>query len=248
MRRTLVVLTALVLVMASVGMASAQPPPGGGPPGGGRGGFGRGGGGGLGMLQIKEVQTELNMTPHQISVLDTKQQEVRGAMQDLFQAGGGPQNMSPEDRQKMMTKVQEIQSKAVSDILDTKQMVRYHQLELQQQGIGAVGRNKELATKLDLTADQTKQIADIQRQARQEMQAAMQTAGGFQALQNMSADDRKKFQAKMADSQKATEAKMLAVLTDKQQAKWKEMTGPHFDFPAMGGFGGRRPGGPPPGQ
>ncbi|HLY64786.1 MAG TPA: Spy/CpxP family protein refolding chaperone [Chloroflexota bacterium] len=148
----------------------------------------------------------------------------------------------------MMTKVQAIQSKAVSDILDTKQMVRYHQLELQQQGIGAVGRNKDLAAKLGLTDDQVKQIGEIQRQSGAEMQAAMQAAGGPQAFRTMSPEDRQKLFAKMADSRKATEAKMVALLTDKQQAKWKEMTGAHFDFPAMGPGFGRRPGGPPPGQ
>ena len=126
---------AAVLLTATVAMAQG---PGG--PGGQRrtGGFGMQGAmmGGLGLLRIPEVQAELKMTQPQIAKLDDAQQTVRQAMQEAFQ--GGRQSMSPEELEKAMAKVQEIQLKAVSDILDQNQLKRFKQLELQRAGASAL--------------------------------------------------------------------------------------------------------------
>jgi Spy/CpxP family protein refolding chaperone len=201
-------------------------------------GFGRGGmmGGGLALLRIPEVQKELKMTEAQIAKIEAKQGEVREAMQGIFQSGGDPRDMTAEERARMMAKMQEVQTKAVNDILtDDAQKKRFRQLELQRAGANALTR-PDVAAELKLTDDQKKKIADIQAGSQEEMRNVFQGAGN---PQDMTQEERQKFQAKMQDLQKATGDKMTGVLTDAQKAQWKEMTGAPFTFPPMQ-FGGRR--------
>ncbi|HZP80337.1 MAG TPA: hypothetical protein VFB21_01745 [Chthonomonadaceae bacterium] len=222
MRHRMIALIVIGLLIVSVGSASAQ--------GGRRGGMMGRMGGGLGLLRMESVQKELKMTQPQIEKLDSKQQEVRAQMQELFQNSGGFQNMSPEDRQKLFAKSQEIQHKAVADILDTTQMKRFEQLELQQQGPSALMR-KDIADRLKLTEAQRSKLAEIQQQAMSEMRALFQSGNGG-GPGGMSEENRQKFQA----IQKTSNEKALAVLTAEQQKQWKQMLGAPFTF------------GPPPGR
>jgi len=237
LRRALCAAAALALV-ACASTAQAQR--------GQRGGmFGPMGGGGLMLLRMPEVQQELKMTPPQIEKLNAKQDEVRNAMQEAFQGAGGPGafgNMSPEEREKLFAKVREIQSKAVADILDSTQQKRLRQLEIQMQGAAALN-NPEVATALGITADQRTKIAAVQREAMEAQRAAMQGID----FRNMSDEDRQKLGARMQEARRQTEAKILALLTDAQRARFKEMQGAPFKFPEMRGFGFGGPGGPRPG-
>jgi hypothetical protein len=208
--------------------------------GGGRG-QGRMGmmGGGMMMLSIPEVQQELKMTPDQISKLQSKSQEVRQATMELMREAGGPQafqEMSQEERQQLMEKMQAIQKKAISELLNADQQKRYHQLELQQQGVMAFGR-KEVREALKLTADQGEKIQEIQRSQMQAMREAMQGVD----FQNMTDEERQAMQRRMEALQKATYDKCVAVLTAEQQKQWKEMIGEPFKFPTRRPM--RRPGG-----
>ena len=71
----------LAVLPLTAGLAFAQ--------GGGRRGGMMGRQGGLQMLRIPTVQTELKMTPEQIGKIDAKQAEVRQSMQGLGGGGGG---------------------------------------------------------------------------------------------------------------------------------------------------------------
>ena len=207
------IILAVALLALSTGAATAQF--------GGRGGMrGMNNGGGLQMLRLPEVQKELKLTPEQIALIDVKQQEVRDAVQALYPGGFG--QMTPEERQQRMEKTQELQDKAVADILG----LRFHQLELQQQGPVALTR-KSVADEMKLTADQQKQVADLQTQANADRRAAMQGVD----FQNMSADDRRTLMTKMQDMQKAEGDKILALLTDAQKTQWKATQGTPFMFP-----------------
>lgn len=243
MRRTLLAACAAVLLAGSALAATAQGAPG-GPRGGRMGMFGMfGRGGGIGMLRIKEVQEELKMTEPQISQLDAKQQEVQQAMQELRQSMPQPQPGTPPDpaqMQQMMTKMREIQNKAVSSLLDSTQMKRYKQLELQQAGVQAFGW-KEVIDALKITDEQSRAIRGVQTARMGEMRNLM-PQGGFQ---NMTPEERQSFFTKMQDFRKETEKQILAKLTPAQLAKWKEMQGAPFKFPQMGPNAGRRmrPGG-----
>jgi hypothetical protein len=223
-----------VLSIVTVGAANAQ---GGG--GGRRGGGMFGMRGGLGMLQISDVQKELKMTPDQIAKISTKQQETRDQMRSVFQGGGGPGG-DPAEMQQRMAQVRDIQDKAVADILNADQLKRYHQLELQQQGTMALSTRKDVQDALKLTDDQKTKIQDIRQKAMDDMRSAMQGVDP----QSMTDEDRQKMRTKMQESQKATNAQIEAVLTPDQQKQWKDMQGAPFKFPPMqpgrGGFGGGR--------
>jgi hypothetical protein len=205
---------ALSLCAVLAGGASAQ--------GGRRGMFGRGG---LQMLRIPEVQKELKMTPEQIGKIDAKQETVRQGVQDAFQ-GNNIFQMSTEDRQKAMDKVQDVQNKAVADILDPTQQKRFHQLELQLQGPNAISR-KDVGDELKLTDDQKKKVLDVLRQTDTDRRAAISGVD----LQSMSDEERAKMMAKMQDIQKTQGDKFQALLTADQQKQWKDMQGTPFTFP-----------------
>ncbi|HEV2473698.1 MAG TPA: hypothetical protein VGS41_13570 [Chthonomonadales bacterium] len=233
MRRSLVAVSSIAMIAAVALTASAQ---------GRRGGMFFGGpGGGLFMLRNPAVQAELKMTDDQKAKLATEQQNVRSQMQDLRQSSGGFQNMTPEDRQKFFQKMQAIQEKAVADVLDPTQMVRYHQLTLQQAGAQALTR-PDVQDQLKMTDEQKKSVQDIQQKSMEEVRAAMQGVD----FQNMTPDDRQKLGAKMRAMRSETNNKMLAVLTDDQKAQWKTMLGTPFNFPARQPR--RPPGGAPQGQ
>lgn len=209
----------LALFVLASAMASAQ--------GGRRGGF-LGRMGGLQMLRIPEVQKELKMTPEQTGKLDAKQQEVRDAMQG--QGGGNFAQMTPEERQARTEKTQDLNDKAVGEILDATQVKRYQELQLQQQGPVAITR-KSVATDLKLTDDQKTKLAAIQKQADADRLAAMQGLD----FRNMSDTDRQKFMTKLQQMQKDEGDKIVALLTDDQKAQWKTMQGTLFTFPAPPG-------------
>jgi hypothetical protein len=207
--------------------------------GGFGGGFGGRGGGGINMLRSADVQKELKMTQPQIEKVDAKGQEVMQAIRDAFQGGGNPQDQSPEQRQAIMKKVQDLQAKAVSDILDTTQQKRFKQLELQQQGGNALINNKEVAEALKITDEQKTKLQEIQQAGFQEIQN-LPGRPDFQSGQQPDPAEMQKWMTKMAEARAGINAKMIATLTPAQQAKWKELTGEPFKGQFNAPF--RRPG------
>src|SRR6478609_8652446 len=98
------------------------------------GGFG-GRGGGANMLRMPEVQTELKLTDDQKTkvtvALDKLREQRQGQGQDF-------QSLSQEERQKLAAQRRAEDDKALADVLNADQMKRYHQLQLQQQGLSSV--------------------------------------------------------------------------------------------------------------
>ena len=251
MLRRVVVMAGVMLVMASVAsLALAQP--GGGF--GGGGGFGMMGGGVMGgntsitsLLRMPQVQTELKLTDDQKTKIQDLSGTMRDKMMEAMNAGGGPpdfQNMSQEDMQKQMADMRkkmegvnkDMDEQAVK-ILNADQVDRVKQLQIQRDGAMALTR-EDVAKKLGLTDDQTAKIKKLQESLNKPPQ--FDPNGDMQAQMQKMRDDR-------AQSQKD----MLAVLTDEQKAKLKELGGKEFTFPqggrgfgrGGGGFGGGGPGG-----
>lgn len=184
--------------------------------------------GGLQLLTITEVQTELKMTQPQIDKLEPKQQEVRTAMRDLMQNAGNMQQMSAADREKLMAKMQELQKKAVTDILDTVQYKRFHQIELQQAGSRAFMRPDVIAA-LGITEEQKTKLQQIQQTAMQQMRNNQQNADP----RNMTDEQRAEMQKTMTEARKKQMADCVAVLTDAQKKAWKTMLGTEFKMPTQ---------------
>jgi len=219
-RLTLVVAALAVVAISSPALAQR---------GGGRG-FGGGrmaGGNLLGLLGQKPVQEDLKLTDDQVKKVDEqveKQREVFAALRDL----------TPEERQKEAATQAEATKKSLSEILKEDQLKRLKQISLQQRG-GQALTDAEVASALNLTTEQKDRITAIQDGVQSQMRELFQAgaAGG----------DREELQKKGQELRTATDQKILAVLTDAQQAKFKEMKGEPFKGELRGGgFGGGRGG------
>lgn len=185
-------------------------------------------GGGLGLLRMPEVQQELKMTPAQISNLDQKMQEVRAEMQGAMQ-GANLREATSEERQKVMARLNDIQNKAVADVLSIEQLKRFKQLEIQRQGASAVA-SPAVAAALKLTDEQKQRIAGIEQKARADMMAlfsANRDQGGSRLRGGFGPEMRQK----LTDMRKDVDVQLLAVLTEAQRAQLKAMQGAAFKFP-----------------
>ena len=145
--------------------------------------------------------------------------------------------MSQEDREKRFAEARKLTEKAtkkaneeVAEILDTDQLQRLGQLQLQRAGLGALSR-PEVAKHLGLTEDQQAQISKVQEDARSEGRGAF-------GDRNMSDEDRRAMFARMRENREKMQADILAVLTDEQKETFDKMKGEPFEFPRRQGFGG----------
>jgi hypothetical protein len=258
LRRSLLVV-GVVLVAASVATVASAQPGGGGGFGGGMGmGMGMMGGGMMGggatsvvqLLGMPTVQTELKLTDEQKTKVTEVQDSMRTKMQEAMSGIDfqGMMNMSPEERTKAQADMRKKTEPVTKDadeqaikVLTPEQVDRVKQLQLQREGAAALSR-EEVAKKLGLKDDQIEKIKKLQETLSQPPQ--FDPNGDMQAQMQKMRDDRAKAQKDI-----------LAVLTEEQTTKWKEMQGKEFTFPQGrgrgmgrggmgGGPGGGGPGGP----
>lgn len=120
--------------------------------------------------------------------------------------------------------------KALSSVLDEKQMKRLRQIELQQRGTQAF-LDAHVQTELKITPEQSGNIKTILDDSRKEQQEAFKDAqggGGFQGVQQ-----------KLAELRKETTEKVQAVLTSDQRRAYKQLIGEEFKMQFGKGFGGK---------
>jgi Spy/CpxP family protein refolding chaperone len=170
----------------------------------------RGGGGGtLFLLTQKSVQEELKLSDDQVKKvtdLGEKAREEFGKLRDL----------SREERQQKAAELSKANDKAVAEILQPNQLKRLKQIHWQQQGARAFG-DPEVADALKFTDQQKDKIKAVQEEAQKEMSALRQSGG-----------DREEVRKKSEELRKATNDKLMGLLTDEQKTKWKELTGEPF--------------------
>jgi hypothetical protein len=188
--------------------------------------------GGPMILRMKEVQKELKLSDGQVSQVNAILPGPRPPQSGDDQ-GAPPRRLS---REEMDAKVK--------SILSSDQFKRFQQLQLQAEGPRAFSR-PEIQEKLGLSDTQKAKIQSILQSERQGPPPG---------------DGQTDMRKAMKERRERLEQELTAVLTDDQKATWKSMTGAKFDFPMMGGPGGRRgfggpggggpggdgPGGPPP--
>jgi hypothetical protein len=176
-----------------------------------RGGFAGGfGGGTLFLLNQKSVQDELKLSDEQVK----KAKELSDKQRASF---GGLRDLGQEERLKKIQEQAKANDKAVADLLKPEQLKRVKQISFQQQGARALS-NPEVATALSLSDEQKTKIQSIQQEARGQRGQRGQGAG------RPSEEELKKRE----EARKATNEKVLNVLTAEQKTKWKEMTGEPF--------------------
>jgi hypothetical protein len=175
-----------------------------------RGGFAGGfGGGTLFLLNQKSVQDELKLSDEQVK----KAKELSDKQRESF---GGLRNLGQEERRTKMQEQAKATDKAVTELLKPEQLKRVKQISLQQQG-GRALSNPEVATALKLTDEQKDKLKTIQEETR--------TARGQRGQRGQRTEEERK---KLEEARKATNEKMMNILTGEQKTKLKELTGEPF--------------------
>jgi len=230
------VLTAGVVMLAS--LAGAQQP---GQKGKGKfgGGFGPAPGGlNTVVLTNKALQDELKVTPEQTeklkpvadkqTALQKKQTEMFGG----FGKGGGKGkgNFDPEKMQEMVKEGQAIQEeakKAVEQTLNAKQKTRLKQIETQWMGVRAF-TDEDTVKQLNLNDSQKSKVKGIAEEFQKDSQEARRElfqGGGFGDAEKRAEVDRK-----IEKMQKAAMIQIEDALDDSQKKTWKTMVGEPFDL------------------
>jgi serine/threonine protein kinase len=152
-----------------------------------------------GLLAQKPVRDELRLTEDQVNTISKLAEKRR----DFPGFGEDWLRRSAEE------------DKAVADLLRPEQGKRLQQIVWQLRGVHALG-DREVADALQLGADQRERIRTLQDDAQKEM---WNPRRGPPGAPGRNSDE---FWKGVGD-------RVLAVLTDDQRARWKEMTGPPFE-------------------
>jgi len=140
-----------------------------------------------------------------------------------------------DERGQKFKEMAEANKKAVNDLLQPEQTKRVAQLQIQQQGAGALLNNAKVSEKLDLSQDQKEKIMEVFKEAGPKFKELFK--GFFQA----SKEEKEATQKQMAELQKGLLDDALKVLNDDQKKAFNELRGEPFKGtlpPAFGGFGG----------
>ena len=232
-----------LLVVALANSAMAQE--------GQKGGRGRGFGGGLlgsnsliSLAGIEAVQKELGIGDAEKAKVEAIGQEANTARREEVSAAGidigNFQNLSDDERQKLIAKMREVSAKInakfepkLKEALTADQFKRLQEISVQFAGPAAIN-DPRVAKELAVTDEQTKKIADIQADYRQKMQGLFGQGAGEDA------------RAKIRELREEEIKKVSEVLTKEQQDKLAALKGKPFDVAQLrqgpGGPGGGRPG------
>lgn len=159
------------------------------------------------MLMSSELQKELKITAAQKSSLEKIMKEMRAQPRD---------KVTRESMQKYQTRMM--------GVLSASQKARLKQIELQARG-GSALLDPDIQKQLGITAAQKSKLKALQDKFRKENMAKFEAARKANKPMDFSA---------MQKQRKAEDAKLMAVLSQAQKAKWKAMTGKPFDMPMRG--------------
>jgi hypothetical protein len=176
------------------------------------------------LANQKSVQEELKLSDEQIKKVVEIGKAMRLKAEDITET-------VPKERMKKAMELFKVAEKDVFAMLKPEQAKRMRQIALQQQRLARGFENPEVAKVLKLSAEQTKKMREIRESASTE----------FSKLSE-GAKSRDEVQIKRAEFAKATEEKLLKVLTDEQKARWTELLGEPFKGELKGGFGLREAG------
>jgi Spy/CpxP family protein refolding chaperone len=205
-----------VVVLLAAAASLGQPPDRRGPV--------RGGPTLVGMLRHKAVQDELKLTEGQREKVKDVMMGMRDKMLELIENG---------QKEKLPGVMKELE-KGLRKALTAAQYKRLKQVILQVHGLWAM-MVPETAKELKLTPAQEKKLLALRDEAEKEIGKLSDKA-----------TSRKELQKKLAELHRGANSKALAVLSEAQRGRWKEMIGEPFkgDVPrVLPGAGRRRPGG-----
>jgi Spy/CpxP family protein refolding chaperone len=160
------------------------------------------------ILRQQSVQRELNLTDEQVEKIHK-----HGAAQ--WEKAQKASKLSESEADKKFIELTKENEKFVEQTLNKDQQKRLHEIVLQVAGLLCLTR-EHVASKLNLTADQKKRAMEMQKEGRQE------------AEELIHATSKEQKREKLKELRASTRKRVTELLTDDQEAKWKEMTGKPF--------------------
>ncbi len=176
------------------------------------------------LANQKSVQEELKLGDEQIKTVAAITKALKQKGEDLTET-------DPLERMKKAAEFFKDAEKQVLAALKPEQAKRLRQIALQRQTMISAIERPDVAKEMKLTEEQTKTLRELREGAMKEM--AKVREGG--------AESREEARKKMTEIAKATDEKLLKLLTDEQKAKWKELLGEPFKGDLKPGFGLREP-------
>jgi hypothetical protein len=160
------------------------------------------------LLRQKSVHKELELSAEvieKIARFTTGQSEAARKTKDLGEA----------ERKEAFEKLAKQNDKFLTDTLSEKQGKRLHQIMMQFTALTQLTK-PEMIKELKLTDEQVTKFKEMQTVARKALVDLIQAKGGGKS-------------EKLAKLREETRTKILAVLTDEQKEKVREMAGPPFE-------------------
>jgi len=184
----------------------------------------------LGMLLTnKSVQEELKLSDEQAKKVEAGVSEVRQKHRgDFEKLREGSESERAQRRGDLRRKVDEEVRAEIRGVLNPDQVKRLRQIRMQARGADALA-SPRVQEALDLTSEQKSKIHEINEDSHEDAREIFRDAG----------DDRAAAMKKLQALHKETLEHACAVLTDKQKAEYKELTGEPFQIK----WEGRREGG-----
>jgi hypothetical protein len=192
-------------------------------------------GGPVTLVQDKEVQKELKLSPEQVQKVETIFAQVRREVRQQIEDAERPDQATPDDREKrverrerIMTAVMGQATRMVAQVLTSAQIKRLNQILVQRQGAQAF-MDPKVQELLRLTADQKAKLKAITDEAVQNMR------NDFRIPQGDVDEMRKKGMRRREE----TMGKALAVLSADQRETWNDLKGVPYEIrPNLPGAGG----------
>lgn len=125
-------------------------------------------------------------------------------------------NLSPAEHRAQYEEMSKENDRFLDQILEPAQRKRLNQITLQVAGLMWVTR-PEVASELQLTDDQKQKAKGLQQEARKEM---------HDLIHSTATDGR---QEKLKELRMTSRKRLMELLTDEQESKWKEMAGAPFN-------------------
>ncbi len=160
------------------------------------------------LLRQKAVQECLNLT-------DREAQKIQEFTSEQWKKAQQVIDLGRDERRQKFTAMTQENDRFIDEILKPEQRKRLDQITLQVAGLLWVTR-PTVASKLDLTEEQKTRAHQMQQEARKEMQEYIHT---------YNKEDRKE---KLQQLRQTSRKRLMDLLTDEQEKKWKEMTGDPF--------------------
>ncbi len=173
------------------------------------------------LLRQKSVQYDLKLTADEAK-------KIQDFTLQQWKKAQSFEDLSPEESRQKYTELSKENEWFLNEILEPAERQRLNQITLQVAGLLWVTR-PEIASELKLTDEQKAQARQLQKKARREMQDVIYS------------DTRGDRNEKLRQLRKTSRHRLLDLLTDEQEAKWKEMAGApfhgrlHFEIDEQGG-------------